>query len=294
MQVANAPDGALYFAGRGLPVMAPGRAARTNTIMGGSLPRGGIYRLSPVNFKPAKPPLLGKATADQLVLSLRHPNGWQRDTAARLLYERQDRTAIVPLIRLLFDAQAPPLGRMHALLALDGIQVTAEGRPGKPLMEPHVLRGLSDPDDRVRETAVLLAERFITPAGAVSDNLWGALAGLAGDPSPQVRYQLAFTLGQARHDGRAQILAQMVREDPGNRWLQWAALSSLREGAGEMFGLVAGDANLRSSPDGEEFLRQLVAIAGDEKPAGGNRAGVGRFAGHSRCANCLRSRPDAG
>ncbi len=186
-QVVNAPDGTLYFLGQSREKIAASKPARTNTSFGGAPSHGRIYRIVPANFKQPKLPQLGTVTGEQLVLTLRHPNGWHRDTAARLLYERQDRTTIIPLIRLLFDAQAPPLGRMQALRALDGLQITAEGRPGKALMEPHVIRALIDPDERVREQAVMLAERFITPGGAISDRLWGQLSGMAGDPSPQVR-----------------------------------------------------------------------------------------------------------
>ncbi len=64
------------------------------------------------------------------------------------------------------------------------------------------------------------------------------------------------------------MLAQILRTDLKSRWLQAAVLSSLNDGAGEMFGLVAGDGNFRGTDSGREFLRQLLLIAGtkDQHP----------------------------
>ena len=80
VQLVNGPDGALYVVDR--------RDADE---------RGRIYRIVPADFKRPKPSQLGKAKTSELVAALSHPNGWERDTAARLLYERRDPKA-VPLL----------------------------------------------------------------------------------------------------------------------------------------------------------------------------------------------------
>ena len=85
--------------------------------------------------------------------TLEHPNAWHRETAARLLYERQDKAAIPPLAQLA-ERSASPLGRLHALYALDGLDALAE---------QYVLRALDDPDAGVREHGVRLAERVSAP-----------------------------------------------------------------------------------------------------------------------------------
>src|SRR5882724_2733951 len=59
--------------------------------------RGRIYRIAPDGFKQPKLPPLGKASTSELVATLENPNGWHRDTAARLFYERQDKAAVEPL-----------------------------------------------------------------------------------------------------------------------------------------------------------------------------------------------------
>ena len=93
---------------------------------------------------------MGKAGVGELVATLAHQNAWHRETAARLLYERQDKSAVPALEKLLTESKLA-LGRMHALHALDGLQALAEA---------HILQGLKDADDRVREHAVLLSETF--------------------------------------------------------------------------------------------------------------------------------------
>jgi putative membrane-bound dehydrogenase-like protein len=259
VQVINGPDGTLYVASMASAATTPSAAAGKGAVPAVLPDNGRIYRIVPAAFKSSTPPRFTKAGTAELVAVLRQPNGWWRDTAARLLYERQDKTAIAPLIGILFDSRSPPLARMHALHALDGLNA---------LVEPHILRGLADSDDRVREHAVLLAQRFVSGDGLVSDSLWRRLAPLASDPSVQVRYQLAFTLGQLRNPGRVAALAAILRNDPADRWIQSAVLGSLNPGAAEMFGLLATDDNFRASAAGPDFLQQLLPLAVEQSQPG--------------------------
>ena len=247
-QLANAPDGTLYIAG---VVREPPVARKTNAPSAALL--GRILRVAPLNFKQPAQVQLSNATPAQLVALLRHPNGWQRDTAARLLYQRQDKAAILPLAQLALETQASPVSRIHALHALAGMQALAAAQ---------LARVLTDADERVREHAVLLAEKFIGSNGNLPDVLSGPLISLAGDVSPRVRYQVAFTLGQVRHPARNQALADCLRRDPANRWLQAAVMSSAGEGAGDVFGALAADGNVRSNEGTRELLRQLVQMIG--------------------------------
>ncbi len=95
-------------------------------------------------------PKLSMATTAALVALLEHPSGWRRDTASRLLYQRQDRSAAIPLRQLAARSRSP-LGRTHGLYALAGLGVLAPD---------DVLAALSDIEPRVREHALRLAESF--------------------------------------------------------------------------------------------------------------------------------------
>jgi mono/diheme cytochrome c family protein/glucose/arabinose dehydrogenase len=82
---------------------------------------------------------IGKTTA-ALVESLGHPNGWQRNTAQRLLVERGE------------DIGDPnrfltPLHRLHAMWTLEGMS---------RLTKVHLQKAATDPDPRVRAAAANL------------------------------------------------------------------------------------------------------------------------------------------
>jgi putative membrane-bound dehydrogenase-like protein len=240
VQIVNAPDGALYVADR--------QDAQD---------RGRIYRILPPDFKPPKPPRLGKATTYGLVATLSHPNGWQRDTAARLLYERRDPKA-VPFLASLLEASRDPLARLHALHALDGLGAL------NPIC---VLNGLHDTEEHVREHAVLLSERLVR-GGILPDAVWAQLRLMAADPSVRVRYQLAFTVGELRQPDNARVLAAILFRDGANPWMQAAVFSSLATGAGDLCVTLARDARVRRDPVGQQCLRRLAAMIGvTDRPA---------------------------
>ena len=74
----------------------------------------------PDGYRFRKTPNLHNASTQQLVKTLEHPNAWHRETASRLLFERQDENAVQPLGDLARQS-ASPLGRLHAMYALAGI-----------------------------------------------------------------------------------------------------------------------------------------------------------------------------
>src|SRR4030095_3715349 len=110
--------------------------------------RGRIWRLTPPNFKPPKPPRLGDATTVELVATLENPNSWWRETAQRLLFERQDPSSVSPW-RTMPTPGKTPHARLHALWALAGLN---------SLTDEDVLDGLKDQAVGVRENAMKLAE----------------------------------------------------------------------------------------------------------------------------------------
>lgn len=261
VQLANAPDGTLYVIDMYREIIehpwSLPESIKKHLDLNSGRERGRIYRIVPDGFKQPKPPRFGHATTAALVKTLASPNGWYRDTAARLLYERQDRAAVPGLERLLKNSPSP-LGRLHALHALDGLHALK--------LEP-VLRALDDPHPWVREHAVRLSETFLQPAPA-GDRLWEKLRTLTSDPEPRVRYQLAFTLGEVNRADKVSALAEIIRRDAGDSWMRAAVLSSLVQGAGEMFRRAAADVRFASSPGGREFLRQLVLLVATQNQPG--------------------------
>src|SRR5262249_22766084 len=151
---ANAPDGALYVADIYREIIE-GSAFIPESIrkfldFNSGNDRGRIFRVVPEDFHEPKMPQLKLATAAELVALLEHPNGWHRETASRLLFERQDKTAVA-LLKPLLQTSASAQGRLYTLYALDGQSA---------LSRDDLLRGLADADATVREHTVRLSESF--------------------------------------------------------------------------------------------------------------------------------------
>jgi putative membrane-bound dehydrogenase-like protein len=255
VQFANAPDGTLYVLDMYREVIEhpwslPSSIKKLVDLNSGN-DRGRIYRIAPDGFKPPAPPHLGQATTAELVATLENHNGWHRDTATRLLYERRDGAAI-PLLKHLFERSAYALGRMHALYVLEGMGV---------LTTDQVRKGLDDPDAVVREHAIKLSEKFlhdgVAPASIVSK-----LQKMTADDSDLVRFQLAFTLGEMSKELNLEPLAALTRRDGGSYWPRAAILSSIRDSAGELFVLLTKDSGFCNSKGGQNFLQELAGVVG--------------------------------
>ena len=264
VQLANAPDGSLYVIDMYREIiehpwsLPPSLKKHLDLNAGND--RGRIYRIVPDRYRQPKSPRLGQTGSAELVKVLEHRNAWHRETAARLLYERQDKAAVPALERLLRESQSP-LGRMHALHVLDGLGALNAG---------HLQQALDDADERVREHAVRLTEGLVGVApvsrlpaeiSEPSPALASHLLRLTNDPSIHVRYQLAFTLGEVSHQGKIPALAAIVHRDAADSWVRAAVLSSLARDSGAMFReLTVTPATI---PAGlQPFLRELVQVIG--------------------------------
>ena len=255
VQFANAPDGTLYVIDMYREIVEhpwslPENIKKFLDLNSGSN-RGRIYRIVPDGFKPPQHPRLDHATTRELVAALKNPNGWHRDTASRLLYERQDPAAVSFLEKLLEKPQSP-LARVHALHALDGLNA---------LTEKHVLFALGDSVPEVREHAIKLSEKFALNSFP-NVPLFRKLKRLVSDPDIGVRYQLALTLGEFFDGDKITALAEIARRDSENPWMRAAVLSSLSNGAAQVFANLASDPKYCGTKSGQEFLRQLVLLVG--------------------------------
>ncbi|MEO7317438.1 MAG: PVC-type heme-binding CxxCH protein, partial [Chthoniobacteraceae bacterium] len=173
---ANAPDGNLWVADMYREVIehpwSLPESLKSHLDLNSGNDRGRIYRIVPENFTARAAPQLGKMTTTELAATLAHPNGWHRDTAARLLHQRQEKPIIPALIALAEKAVAPA-SRLLALHVLRGLGA---------LDDATLARSLRDQDADVRGGAVRLcaSAEIIAP--------------LADDPAPRVRHEVAWTL----------------------------------------------------------------------------------------------------
>jgi putative membrane-bound dehydrogenase-like protein len=175
--------------------------------------KGRIYRVYPVGKTPRPIPRLDKLDVAGLVAALDSPSGWQRDMAQMLLVRRANLSAGPLLERLLRDAERP-LTRLSALCTLDGVGgLTPEA----------VQRGMKDRHPGVRRHAVRLSERLLKRYADVGP----AVLKLVDDPDPQVRMQVAYSLGEWDDARAGQALGRLALDAAGDPYLQTAVLSSV-------------------------------------------------------------------
>jgi putative membrane-bound dehydrogenase-like protein len=217
VQFANAPDGTLYIADMYReviehPASLPPEIKKHLDLTSGR-DRGRIYRVVPEGYTQRAAPRLSSATTEALVKLLEHPNGWHRDTASRLLFERADAGAIPALEQMARSANHSE-GRMHALYALDGLKALSSA----------TLERLREDDGRVGIHILRLAERVRDPSPALKARIVRRAA-TASDI--HLRYQLAFTLGALPPADRGEALAELLQRDGTDPWMRLAVMSSL-------------------------------------------------------------------
>ena len=266
------PDGALYIVDmyRAViehPQFMPSELQKRPDLRWGD-DRGRIYRIVPaVGTRPRTRPRLSTASSSELVHLLHHRNAWWRETAARLLYERQDQTA-AQLLQAAATSDAEPTARAHALWALEGLGC---------LKAETLLAALSDAHPRVREQAVLLSESRLD-ATAVRAKVMA----LATDADPRVRFRVALALGGVSNAEVVGLLAGIALAAPEDEWTRRAVSTALPEHSIGLLMATMESPRLFAKPfDAPEVLlvRELATVVGSRRePAEIDRAlsAVGR------------------
>ncbi len=244
----NAPDGSLYILDMYRetiehPHSIPEEIKAFLDLTSGR-DRGRIYRLVSPNMKRKPVVKIGELNNEELVGQLASGNGWNRDTAQRLLWERQDAT-VVPLVEKLLIESDSAQGRMHCLAVLAGLDA---------LTAQHLLTALQDVHPRVRAHAVKLSESLL----AESPDLLDALLPLSHDSSEHVRFQLALTMGQSPSSAATTVLVNMASDAQNSAEVRTAILSSVADTADHvLFGLLRHPEVLKS-----QHLRSMITDLG--------------------------------
>lgn len=203
------PDGAVYIADWHEPNVTWNVTAEGTEVNKSS---GRIYRVHSKGWTRGKTPDLARLSAAQLAERLGHPNQWQRETARRLLREKQD-GALVPELakRVETSTGQPAIEALWALHASGGFT------------EQFALRQLGHADPVIRQWTVRLLGDNLASTAAMERSF---VEMAAGETDPQVRSQLACTakrLGTANGLLVAEALARHGEDlkDPHLPLLVW-------------------------------------------------------------------------
>ena len=278
------PDGALYIADMHRFVLehpewiAPETQSRLDLRAGAD--KGRIWRIFPTSAKLAPTPNLAALDTQKLALAIESENGWQRDTAQRLLIENKAQDA-APLLRQMLRRSKNPKARLQALATLGTLNAaTADD----------LRAGLRDKHSAVVRWALRLCE-----TSAAKAELLDAMIETQTFPDMPVRRQLAFSLG-AFDDPRARThlekLAALVADQPE---LKVAVQSSLAPGD-PLFaklntpGAVITPPPLLPKPTTPDRAKVVAGYAGVAQLKGD--AVRGRELFKTQCALCHRLKGD--
>ena len=247
----NAPDGTLYVLDLAREVLEAVHIPMdvvSHLDLTSGRDRGRIFRVKPKGFTRPAAPKLSEFRTGELVACLENPNSWWRDTAHRLLYERQDKSAKAPLRRLLRESPRPQ-ARLHALWSLEGL---------KDLSGLDILAELSDASPPVRENALQLAGPLLEHSSALLPHC----VELATDPDARVRFQLAFALGESKDYRAVKALAVIAKHDAADEYIRTAVLSSSYDFAAPLIRELLKDSQFIESGPGTALLEELARLVG--------------------------------
>lgn len=174
--------------------------------------RGRIFRVVPVDRPARAIPRLDRLDTAELVAALESSNGWQRDTAHRLLLHRNDPSAVALLTRLAVSTPRPKT-RVQALWVLENL--------GGLTAEP-VVKALADAHPQVRRNAARVSEGLLAKSPEVGE----ALLKLVSDADAAVRFQVVLTLGNWDDPRAGKALAELARKDGADPWFRAAVATS--------------------------------------------------------------------
>lgn len=259
VQVRTGPDGALWIVDMYRYVIEhpqwipPETIAELDVFAGQGM--GRIYRIARRDQPPRKPLRLSALNDEQLAAAIDSPNGVQRDLAHQMLVLRGGTAAAEGLRRIMREGRWPA-ARIQAASALDGIHA---------LEAAEIMPLLQDPVAEVRRHGVRLSEPFLNK----SSELLTSVLRLVSDPAPEVRLQLAYSLGECRDEQAASALATLGSAADRDPYLTAGVLSSV--GERNVVSVLRSTFTLPAGRRPEKFVESLLTIAA----ATGNEATVG-------------------
>ena len=270
VNIANGPDGALYVVDMYRAVIEHPDwmpvELRTRKDLNDGNDRGRIWRVTSaeppsLQVRPDEP--LNKLSVGDLIELLEHRNAWHRETAARLLLERNP-DEVLTALKLDWKKNRLTRSRLHALWLLQKLE---------PRLTPAVLAWseTENRDARVREQVV----------AAIGDNLDELLSDETDDlasheADDRVRFRMALDLtGRSIDDHQARAsLVRLLRRGAADPWLRVAICTIKTEPSEAFLVELLNDWNTTHETvvAAAELVEELSAIVGRQTAPGASGA----------------------
>jgi putative membrane-bound dehydrogenase-like protein len=265
VNLQTGPDGALYVVDMYRAVIEHPQwvpdELKTRTDMRDGDDRGRIYRITATATKgtgQGRAVQLASRTSAQLVDLLDTDNSWQRETAARLLFERQDES-VRKHLEALSRASKRPVVRGRVLWCLLTLSPS-----GKSLSDEVLLAALGDAHPRVREQAVRLAEQRLK----TSPSFRARVLHLTDDRDPRLRFQVALSIGHLQGSDVVKRLSRIALAGGADPWVRRAVATGAAERAHLLMGTVMNAelfSELRGPANQRPLVRELAELVGRSK-----------------------------
>lgn len=220
-QMALGPDGALYIADMYHGIIQHGsymtpylKEQNLKRKLDAPIHMGRIWRIVPRGKNVKKVHPLQQASGPTLISYLSHPDGFYRDMAQRLLIEKQDKS-LIPELKKIVKKNTSTLGRLHALWTLEGLQAA----------DTEFLSSLIlDENSLIKNNALrLLSLKPNTPTAILDEKLLA----IAQRAKPTEAVQLALSVQMASLNIQSKLLGILLGQHIHSGLLRDAVMSSL-------------------------------------------------------------------
>lgn len=211
--------------------------------------KGRIYRLKYTSGKLDSTPKMDSMSSAKLVPYLAHANGWWRDTARRLIVQRNDKS-VAPAIESLISSSSDHKAQINALWTLEGLNVVTLSA---------VQSGLESSHKKVKVNAISVSEKL-----PVKDHEAMAviLENLQSSADYEIAIQLALTAGTIKSAKSLVLLKTILTSKLGGKTYMREAVISGLYGREKAF-----EASLGSDFKDKKFLGMLKKVGKDMKVA---------------------------
>ncbi|MBK1876551.1 DUF7133 domain-containing protein [Pelagicoccus mobilis] len=207
---------------------------------------GRIYRIVHESDDSSRAaPKLADLTSAQLAEKLDSDNGWERDTAQRLLVESRSISKEATDILIRQTASANTVTRLHALWTLEGLGLISEEilttafETGDEFVQAHVLR---------------ISEPLLPQANAQQNELWQSYMQALSSDSKRIRLQAVHLLGRVENASVTQhAIANLPESDLTDPYFLDALVSTLHQHETSILELA------ESAPNSDRY-KQLLSL----------------------------------
>jgi putative membrane-bound dehydrogenase-like protein len=250
MYLTHAPDGSICIVDFYREIIedysaVPRHLQQQYGVVNG-LDKGRIYKLIHDKMPAAPSSNMSLLSAAQLVNEVASPFYWRRETARRLLVDRNE-TAVADQLALMITRKSNVYTTLNVLYALEGL---------KKLSPQTLTLGLQHKDPAVRIHSLQLADNLFNS----EPQLFERALTLQNDTDPNVVLQFALSIGESSDKRVARALETLAVEKGNTQFFPTAILSSASKFASEMLDHLFTRVLLNESGNAQSLIEPLCGL----------------------------------